>query len=755
MTVANVGLRFDIEGGEKVRQEFRGIGETGDSAAKRLSESFERAGADIAEDMRRLKAATSSLMVVNPAASVTQREAARSLRDYRAEQLAMAQAAETLRRALDPVYAAKQRFNSEIRTARQLLIAGNITLDEYNLKLQRERAALEQARQAQDSYNRANRGAQIGLQQAGFQVQDFLIQVNGGTSAIRAFSMQAPQMIGALQLMSYNAQEGNTRLAAFARFMSGGWGVAFGVAIPLVAMLAERLLDSGEAADTAKGSSIDFSNSLTASAGLVRDYAGEIDQLTQATRSLINTQALMLDNTHRFTQVAAGQLRTRILEAEQGLTALPQRGAIGRFFLGTDPVATAQAAKLTRERDEARRMLAEVERSLGTTTTALEIRAAQEAADPRAAQLAGIERERARLVERRNYTNSLSNGVPMADAGLALITKAEFDREYADLERRKKAIEESGKTAREAESARRKAEREAEVERKKAEREAEAAARKLASDTNTLIDQYVGGRAEVARFNEELAKVGQALSAGLITGGVGARIEEGIWQRALFGDGDGIGSLDERMDRMLAAQQEAADKARAIAIGTGSIAEEARRSAEAWEDLRDAGLGFIDTVLSPEAWSSWGNIGKTIVRELQAEFMKLALINPIKNFLFDGGLPTLGTLFGGKPKPGSNASGTEYWGGGLTWVGENGKELLDLPRGSKVYTAADSRRMAAAGGGGTHISVYAPDVITQDMIVAMIRQGMQAAAVQGAAGGAAIAQQDIAASGRRRLGRRW
>lgn len=36
-------------------------------------------------------------------------------------------------------------------------------------------------------------------------------------------------------------------------------------------------------------------------------------------------------------------------------------------------------------------------------------------------------------------------------------------------------------------------------------------------------------------------------------------------------------------------------------------------------------------------------------------------------------------------RPGRNALGTSNWRGGLTWVGEEGPELVDLPAGSKVY----------------------------------------------------------------------
>lgn len=45
---------------------------------------------------------------------------------------------------------------------------------------------------------------------------------------------------------------------------------------------------------------------------------------------------------------------------------------------------------------------------------------------------------------------------------------------------------------------------------------------------------------------------------------------------------------------------------------------------------------------------------------------------------------------------GNNANGTNNWGGGLTWVGERGPEIVNLPRGSQVYPANESARMAGA-----------------------------------------------------------
>lgn len=72
--------------------------------------------------------------------------------------------------------------------------------------------------------------------------------------------------------------------------------------------------------------------------------------------------------------------------------------------------------------------------------------------------------------------------------------------------------------------------------------------------------------------------------------------------------------------------------------------------------------------------------------------------------------------FGGSDTPGQNASGTDNWKGGWTWVGEKGPELLNLPKGSQILSNTESKKMigqladgtttaAAQKGGGNVFSV--------------------------------------------------
>ena len=66
---------------------------------------------------------------------------------------------------------------------------------------------------------------------------------------------------------------------------------------------------------------------------------------------------------------------------------------------------------------------------------------------------------------------------------------------------------------------------------------------------------------------------------------------------------------------------------------------------------------------------------------------------------------------------GRNAAGTQNWRGGLSWVGENGPELVYLPQGSRVQTAQESR--GQGGGDVYYITIDAKSVREFNDIVRM------------------------------------
>lgn len=122
-------------------------------------------------------------------------------------------------------------------------------------ELSQGRAATEAARShAQASQMmQSNMGRQrTAYQQLGFQAQDFFTQIAGGGNAFVAFSQQSGQAVGALQMLAGEGTAATSVLGRFAGFMAGPWGIAIGVALPIIGMLAQKLFDTQEAAQAAE-----------------------------------------------------------------------------------------------------------------------------------------------------------------------------------------------------------------------------------------------------------------------------------------------------------------------------------------------------------------------------------------------------------------------------------------------------------------------------------------------------------------------
>lgn len=70
---------------------------------------------------------------------------------------------------------------------------------------------------------------------------------------------------------------------------------------------------------------------------------------------------------------------------------------------------------------------------------------------------------------------------------------------------------------------------------------------------------------------------------------------------------------------------------------------------------------------------------------------------------------------------GRNAEGTDYWRGGLTWVGEKGPELVNLPRGSQVIPNDKSKAMAASSHSVTfNAPIYIRDKSDADYLLGQL-----------------------------------
>lgn len=74
-------------------------------------------------------------------------------------------------------------------------------------------------------------------------------------------------------------------------------------------------------------------------------------------------------------------------------------------------------------------------------------------------------------------------------------------------------------------------------------------------------------------------------------------------------------------------------------------------------------------------------------------------VKKVKNFFFGGDESD------SSDSVGHNATGTSYWRGGYSMVGENGPELAYLPSGSKVFSNPNTAGMLAGSGGSGGVSI--------------------------------------------------
>ncbi len=126
----------------------------------------------------------------------------------------------------------------------------------------------------------------------------------------------------------------------------------------------------------------------------------------------------------------------------------------------------------------------------------------------------------------------------------------------------------------------------------------------------------------------------------------------------------------------------------------------------AWKDFIDkvAWLDYIKTL------SSWGQFVPPLTWSSFVKAIDLADWIPDFGSWYDYIAAYFGSG-GAPPPPEHNATGTSYFRGGLTWVGETGPELVMAPRGSRIFSNNESMQMAEAGGVTVNLYVTANTAI--------------------------------------------
>ena len=170
---------------------------------------------------------------------------------------------------------------------------GKITAQQYSKGIQQVDTAIKRAtastkafEQTQMAATKASNRMGVVTQQAGYQVSDFIVQVQSGTNVFVAFGQQASQLVGVLPLVA--RQLGITTAAAI------GLSASLGIIIPLVTAFGAAWLRSKEATEKT-GKSIDVlqeaMDKLKKETKAARD---EISLLATGVATL--TEKIILDN---------------------------------------------------------------------------------------------------------------------------------------------------------------------------------------------------------------------------------------------------------------------------------------------------------------------------------------------------------------------------------------------------------------------------------------------------------------------------
>ena len=189
---------------------------------------------------------------------------------------------ERLKLKYSPLYASSKQFEraqEEIEAAFQL---GAIGLKQYSQQLallQKEYSDFNSG--AAGVTNRfvtgvggatkSMNGMNMVVQQAGYQIGDFAVQVQSGQSALVAFSQQATQLVGVLPMVA--SQLGLSMKAAI------GLSAGLGIGIPVVTALGGLLWTIFTNTDKSKNSAKDFEEALQAARDASKDMADNIDRI--------------------------------------------------------------------------------------------------------------------------------------------------------------------------------------------------------------------------------------------------------------------------------------------------------------------------------------------------------------------------------------------------------------------------------------------------------------------------------------------
>lgn len=252
--MADISILVDYSDVKEANTQILAMGTNAGKSARVFEQAFNRAEASARKQLTSSKQLASA-----EAALAAQRERAMAKESANLERLAQ---------KYKPLYAASKLYERSLEEINEAHAKGVLTtkqhaqqVDFLNQQYQEfsngTAGALNVFNQGLSRSNRSISRMSVLTQQAGYQVGDFLVQVQSGTNAFVAFGQQATQVAGTLTLLG------------------GKWvgiGTALGIAIPLATAAAAAFMRTREEADESSDKVSQLESDLKSLTDSLRDW---------------------------------------------------------------------------------------------------------------------------------------------------------------------------------------------------------------------------------------------------------------------------------------------------------------------------------------------------------------------------------------------------------------------------------------------------------------------------------------------------
>lgn len=264
------------------RQYYKGISQLAESSGKSEKQLRDYATAirRVEKESKAAKAAQDQERESIKAYTQARREATAANQRYDAELKKKARAEEEAARAAAkhasemeqiknkyvPLYAASKQYERAIEELNQAYAKGALTQGQYLAAMENIDRQLANNRSAAVGNVKSMNAMGVAVQQTGYQVGDFLVQIQSGTNAFVAFGQQATQLVGVLPMF-------NPALV--------GISAALGIIIPLATAFGAAWMRTRDAANSIS----DVTSEVESATSALKELNREVNNFNQGITS--------------------------------------------------------------------------------------------------------------------------------------------------------------------------------------------------------------------------------------------------------------------------------------------------------------------------------------------------------------------------------------------------------------------------------------------------------------------------------------